>query len=315
MPKLDFGIQIEPQYGFTYDMILGIAQQCESQGFESIWISDHFFMTDDSIGIPCLDCWTTMTGLARDTKKLRIGPMVMSQNYRNPALLAKMATTIDHLSNGRFYFGIGAGWKEVEYKAYGYPFPEPAIRIRQLRETIEIAKRMWTEDKPSFKGKYYSINEALCFPKPVQKPHIPVWVGGSGNYTLKVAARHANAINFSWSMPYATFKQKLAVLRDHCSAVKRDYNSIRKSAGLMITMAKTKRELDEDLRDQERRKDTPYMRYLNRQPPNIVGTPEVIAEKIREYYPLGVDHFILRFHFGDELESMNLFVDQVKKLL
>jgi len=315
MPKLDFGVQIEPQYGFTYDMIRKIAETCEALGFESIWVSDHFFMTDDSIGTPCLDCWTTLTALARDAKKLRMGPMVSAQSYRNPALLAKIATTIDHISNGRLYFGIGAGWKEVEYKAYGYPFPKPVVRIRQLDEMIQIAKKMWTEDKPTFKGRYYEIEEALCFPKPVQKPYIPLWVGGSGNLTLKVAAKHANAVNFAWTMPLVMFKQKLDVLKSHCSSVGRDYSSIRKSAGLMITMARTKRELDRKLEDQERKKDTPYMRYLSRQPTNLVGTPDVVAKGVREYIALGVNHFILRFHFGDEIASMGLFMDEVKKQL
>jgi len=244
-----------------------------------------------------------------------MGPMVSAQSYRNPALLAKIATTIDHISNGRLYFGIGAGWKEVEYKAYGYPFPKPVVRIRQLDEMIQIAKKMWTEDKPTFKGRYYEIEEALCFPKPVQKPYIPLWVGGSGNLTLKVAAKHANAVNFAWTMPLVMFKQKLDVLKSHCSSVGRDYSSIRKSAGLMITMARTKRELDRKLEDQERKKDTPYMRYLSRQPTNLVGTPDVVAKGVREYIALGVNHFILRFHFGDEIASMGLFMDEVKKQL
>jgi len=315
MPKLDFGVQIEPQYGFTYEMIRKIADSCESLGFESIWVSDHFFMTNDSFGTPCLDCWTTMTALARDTKTLRIGPMVSAQSYRNPALLAKIATTIDHISNGRIYFGIGAGWKEVEYRAYGYSFPKPAVRIRQLDETIEIVRKMWTEDKPTFKGRYYGIEEALCFPKPVQRPYIPIWVGGSGNLTLKVSAKHADAINFSWTMLPDMFKQKLEVLRNHCAGLGRDYGSIRKSAGLMITMARTERELRHKLEEQERIRDTPYMRYLSRQPPNLVGTPDVVAERMKEYIPLGVDHFILRFHFGDEIPSMALFMDEVKNQL
>jgi F420-dependent oxidoreductase-like protein len=315
MPRLDFGVQIEPQYGFTYDMVRKIAESCEALGFESIWVSDHFFMTDDSIGIPCLDCWTTLTALARDTKNLRMGSMVSSQSYRNPALMAKIAATIDHISNGRLYFGIGAGWKEVEYRAYGYPFPKPVVRIRQLDETIQIARKMWTEDKPTFKGRYYRIEEALCFPKPVQRPHIPIWVGGTGALTLKVTARHADACNFAWTLLPNAFKQKLEILRGHCKSLGRDYGAIRKSAAIMITMASTERELERKLEYQERRRDTPYMRYLSRQPPNLVGTPEVVAERLREYLPLGVDHFILRFHFGDEISSMTLFVDEVRRRL
>ena len=142
MPSIDFGVQIEPQYGFTYKMIRDIAGAAESLGYESIWVSDHFFMTDDSVGTPCLECWTVLSALARDTKVLRLGPMVSAQSYRNPALLANIAASIDHISGGRLCFGIGAGWKEVEYRAYGYPFPRPAVRIRQLEEAIQIAKRM-----------------------------------------------------------------------------------------------------------------------------------------------------------------------------
>jgi len=314
MPKLDFGLQIEPQYGFSYEMIRKLAESSESLGFESIWVSDHFFMTDDSIGTPCLDCWTTLAAIARDTKTLRLGPMVTAQSYRNPALLAKIVTSLDNISNGRLYFGIGAGWKEVEYNAYGFPYPRPAVRIRQLDEAIQIARKMWTENKPSFAGRYYKIREALCFPKPVQKPHIPIWVGGIGKLTLKVAAKHAQACNFPWRTP-DQFEQRFEVLKEHCSSLGRDYDSIRKSAALMITLARTKRELDRKLEDHAKRKDTPYMRYLSRQPPNLVGTTDVVAERLREYLPLGVDHFILRFHFGNELEAMTLFMDEVKNQL
>ena len=199
MSGIDFGVQIEPQYGFSYEMIKEIAMESERLGFESLWVSDHFFMTPESVGTACLECWSTLAALARDTSRLRLGPMVSAQSYRNPALLAKIAATIDNISGGRLNFGIGAGWKEVEYDAYGYKFPKPSTRIRQLEETIEIAKLMWTQEKATFKGRYYGVTGALCFPHPVQKPHIPIWVGGTGRMTLKVAAEHADAVNFAWT--------------------------------------------------------------------------------------------------------------------
>jgi F420-dependent oxidoreductase-like protein len=313
MSDIDFGIQIEPQYGFTYEMVREIATEAEALGFESIWVSDHLFMTDDSVGTNCLECWTTLTALARDTETLRFGPMVASQSYRNPALQANIAASLDHISGGRVNFGIGAGWKKVEYRAYGYPFPRPVTRIRQMEETIEIVKRMWTQDKATFKGKYYAVEDALCYPRPVQKPHIPVWVGGTGNLTLKVAAKHADAVNFAWSQPPSYFEERFEVLRKHCKKVGRDPYEIRRSAGLMVTMAETREELDEELEKQVRETDTPYRRYLSRQQPNIVGTPEEVAEKVGEYVALGIDHFILRFNFGQELEHMNLFMDKVRK--
>jgi alkanesulfonate monooxygenase SsuD/methylene tetrahydromethanopterin reductase-like flavin-dependent oxidoreductase (luciferase family) len=201
MADLDFGIQIEPQFGFTYDDIKEIALEAERLGFESLWISDHFFLTKENIGTNCLECYTTLTALARDTTTLRLGPMVAGQNYRNPALLANIAASLDNISGGRLYFGIGTGWKVVEYKAYGYEFPKPIVRIRQLEETIEIAKVMWTQEKATYRGKYYSVEDALCYPHPVQKPHVPIWVGGTGCQTLKVSAKHADAVNFAWSQP------------------------------------------------------------------------------------------------------------------
>ena len=312
---MDFGLQIEPQYGFTYQKIREIARLAESLGFESLWVSDHFFMTDESVETPCLECWTTLAALARDTWRLRLGSMVSAQSYRNPALLAKMAASLDNISDGRVNFGVGAGWKEVEYKAYGYRYPPPAVRIRQLDEALDIAKLMWSMEKASYKGRYYSIEDAICAPKPVQRPRIPIWVGGTGGLTLKVAAKHADAVNFAWSQPPSFFEAKLSELEAKCRRIGRDYGEIRKSAGLMITMAENQEELELKLADQRRRSGTPYMRYLSRQPPNIVGTPDIIVERIREYASLGVDHFILRFHFGEEIDSARLFWERVRPRL
>jgi F420-dependent oxidoreductase-like protein len=315
MVRLDFGLQIEPQYGFTYDGIRGIAAEAESLGFESLWVSDHFFLTPESADTPCLECWTTLAALARDTRRLRLGAMVASQGYRNPALASKMAATVDNISGGRLNFGVGAGWKDVEYNAYGYPFPPPDMRIRQLSDALEIAKRMWVEERATYEGKYYSIVDAVCAPKPIQKPHPPIWIGGTGSFTLKIAARHADAINFAWSIPPPKFKEKLDEFRGYCEARKRDYAQIRKSAALMITMAEDESALKVKLQKREAINDTPYTRYLAKQPPNLIGTTEQVATRINEYMTLGVDHFILRFHFGEEIEGMRLFTERVKPLL
>lgn len=312
MADLDFGIQIEPQFGFSYDDIKEIALEAERLGFESLWVSDHFFLTKENVGTNCLECYTALTALARDTSTLRLGAMVASQSYRNPGLLANIAASLDHISGGRLYFGIGAGWKVVEYDAYGYPFPKPMVRIGQLEETIEIAKAMWTQEKATYKGRHYSVEDALCYPHPVQKPHIPVWIGGTGYQTLKVSAKHADAINFAWSQPPEFFEEKLGILRKHCERYGTDYDAIRKSAGLMITMEDTLEDLEAELDDQDERKDTPYRRYLSRQPPNVVDTPEGVAERMGEYVSLGFEHFILRFNYGQEIEKMRLFTDKVR---
>ena len=172
---------------------------------------------------------------------------------------------------------------------------------------------MWTKEKATFKGRHYSVDDALCYPHPVQKPHIPIWVGGTGNLTLKVAARHADAVNFAWSQPSPFFEERFGVLRGHCSKIGRDCDEIRKSAGLMITMEETEEGLEADLEDQNRKRDTQYRRYLSRQPPNVVDTLEGVAERMGEYVALGIDHFVLRFNFGEEIEKMRLFMDRVRK--
>ncbi len=315
MARLDFGIQIEPQYGFSYEGIRGIAGEAERLGFESLWVSDHFFLTPESVETSCLECWSTLAALSRDTKRLRLGAMVASQSYRNPALAAKMAATVDNISGGRLNYGVGAGWKEAEYAAYDYPFPTPDTRIRQLNDSLEIAKRMWTEERATYEGRFYSIRDAVCAPKPVQKPHPPIWIGGTGSFTLKIAARHADAVNFAWTIPPPRFKEKLDEFRGYCEARGRDYAGIRKSAGLMITMAEDETTLAEKLRRREAESDTPYARYLAKQPPNLVGTTTQVAARINEYRALGVDHFILRFHFGEEKEGMRLFNEKVKPSL
>ena len=307
MEGIDFGVQIEPQYGFTYEKIRGIASEAERLGYESIWVSDHLFMTDDSTDVNCLECWTVLTALARDTERLRLGAMVTAQSYRNPALLANMAASIDHISGGRLNFGIGAGWKQVEYEAYGYRFPSAARRIRQLNEAVEIAKRMWTMPKASFEGRHYRVKDALCMPKPVQDP-LPIWIGGTGDRTLRVAAKHAHAVNFAWTHPPSFFEDRFKVLRRHCERIGRDYDGIRKSAGVMMRLM-------DDPEAAEPRRDERYVRYLGRQNPVLVASPEAVAERLRELMGVGVTHFILRFHYGEEMEMLRRFMDEVAPII
>jgi F420-dependent oxidoreductase-like protein len=307
MESVDFGVQIEPQYGFTYQHIREVASEAERLGFESIWVSDHFFMTEDSLDVNCLECWTVLTALARDTSRLRLGAMVASQSYRNPALSANMAASVDHISGGRLNYGIGAGWKEVEYNAYGYGFPGAGRRIRQLEEAVEIAKRIWTEPKATYSGRYYSVKDALCIPKPVQDP-LPIWIGGTGTKTLRVAAKHADAVNFAWTHPPGFYEERYGVLRSHCEEVDRDFDEIKKSAGLMVRIL-------DDPGAAEPARDERYLRYIGRQNPVMVVTPEKLAERIEGYVDVGVTHFILRFHFGEELVNMRRFMGEVRPRL
>jgi alkanesulfonate monooxygenase SsuD/methylene tetrahydromethanopterin reductase-like flavin-dependent oxidoreductase (luciferase family) len=166
---------------------------------------------------------------------------------------------------------------------------------------------MWTEPKATYMGKYYRVKDALCMPKPVQKP-LPTWIGGTGTKTLRVAAKHADAVNFAWSHSPEFFEERFRVLRRHCDEIGRDFDEIRKSAGLMMRLV-------DDPEAAEPARDERYLRYLSRQRPIMVITPEELAERIKCYMDVGVTHFILRFHFGDEIRNMRMFMDRVAKRL
>src|SRR5438128_3492634 len=210
----------------AYETMTRVAQEAETVGFDSIWLFDHFHTVPVPTQEVTFECWTSTAALARDTRRVRIGQMVTCNGYRPPALLAKMASTVDVLSHGRLDFGIGAGWYEHEYLAYGYPFLDGPERLRMLGEALQIFHAMWSEPHATFEGKYYQIHEAINEPKGVQKPHIPIWVGGGGEkVTLKLVAKYADACNIGGINP-DVYRHKFDVLRQHCEDVGRDYNSV-----------------------------------------------------------------------------------------
>lgn len=299
---IDYGVQIEPQFGYTWEMIRETAVAAEAAGFESLWASDHFLIRPEAVDVNCLEAWTVLTAVACATKSLRVGTMVASQSYRNPVLHAKVAASLDHISGGRVYFGVGAGWKEVEYRAYGMPFPRPGKRVRQLEEAIIIAKKLWTEPQVDYQGRFYSVNDCVFMPKPVQDP-LPVLVGGMGTRLLKVSARHADVVNFAWNTPLDTYKKRLGVLARHCDKVGRDYDSIRRSAGLHLALGGV-----------ESGTAAPYMKYTGERKWEY-KTPEEAAEFIGGYVDLGVNHFVIVFPYGSEPESVGFFMEHVAPLV
>ncbi len=298
--KIDYGVQIEPQFGYTYSHIKQVAHAAEKHGFESLWTSDHFLIRPEAEDVNCLECWTTLSALASETKTLKLGNMVSSQSYRNPAVHANIAASLDHISGGRVYFGIGAGWKEVEYKAYNIPFPKPWVRLRQLEEAVEIAKRMWSDPVAKYTGKYYSVN-TVSMPKPSGK--IPILIGGMGDQLLKITAKHADVANFAWNTPLDTYEEKLKVLEKHCRRYNRDYESIRKSAGLHLA-----------LKGAEATEPAPYEKYSGKRNWEY-KTPKEAAEFIRGYKDLGASHFVIVFPYGAEAESIKVLMEKVAPLV
>src|SRR5690242_3683076 len=222
----------------AYEAMTRVAQTADETGFDSVWLVDHFYTIPQPSQEVTFECWTTTAALARDTKRIRVGQMVTCNGYRNPALLAKMASTVDVLSHGRLNFGIGAGWYEHEYRAYGYDYPDAPDRLRLLREALQVIRAMWTEEEATFEGKYYQVRGAINQPKGVQKPHIPLLIGGGGEkVTLKLVAQYGDACNVGGDLD--TIKHKFDVIKSHCEAVGRDYNSIHRTSTTVCSLADT----------------------------------------------------------------------------
>jgi len=299
---VDLGVQIEPQFGFSYADVIGIARVAEDAGFRTLWVSDHLLLDPDAVATDCLEAWTLLAALAVDTKKIRIGPMVTSQSYRNPALLAKIAAGVDQMSGGRLEFGVGAGWKEVEYKAYGYEFPDAPTRVTQLVETLEICTRLWTEPKATYRGKHYRIEDAVSSPKPVQKP-LPIWIGGTKPRVMRIAAKYAHAFNMSDpSRPAETRIAELkTALPEACKAVGRDESTLKRSLFIQVLVAPTRHEIDEIAGELGSRAKTSRAEWLKARPAMIVGTPDEVGERLRAIAAGGIDHANVMFPYKFEV--------------
>lgn len=224
---LRFGIQI-PQQNTTWPEILALWQEVDGLGYDTAWVFDHFLpIFSDPTG-PCLDGWTTLAALAMASKNVRIGTMVTGNTYRHPAVLAKMATTVDIISGGRLILGLGAGWFELEHQEYGIPFHTIGTRLRRLDEALELIKSLWTNERSNFLGKHFQLADASFNPKPLQRPRPPILVGATGEeVALKIVAKHADIWN-SFGTP-EVFRHKIARLNEHCAVIGRDPATIEKS--------------------------------------------------------------------------------------
>ncbi len=277
---LRFGIKTMPQFT-TYDDILRVWREANDIAiFEHAWVFDHFYPIAgaDSAG-PCLEGWTLLAALAAQTQRLRVGVMVTGNTYRHPAVLANMGATVDQIAHGRLDFGLGAAWNEEEHAAYGIPLPPPGERIRRLGEACEVIRRLWTEPTVTFAGRYYQLTEARCEPKPVQQPHPPFVIGGSGEQlTLRMVARYADIWNATDTSP-VEFARKSAILDEHCAAIGRDPATIERSVQVMVNPAEPAVARDR-LRDYITAGATHLVAYLRA--PFPVGIAQRVAREIAE---------------------------------
>jgi len=297
---LDFGVLIAQQ-GLTYDEIRAVAVEADRIGFDSIWLYDHLFWSEQ----PFLECWTTLSCLAREVRRIRLGTLVACYSFRQPSLLAKMAATLDNLTEGRLVLGLGAGtslqYHEREVTSYGFSFPTPRVRIDQLREYVSILREMWTHEEASYTGRYYSVHKAKCNPKPVQKPGPPIIIAGSGDRFLKMAVDLADGYNY-WGSPQE-YAKRIATLNKLCKNANRDPAILVKSWHISGV-------IEED-REQARRRLQYYKARDIIQEPMFEGSPKDWIDLMGSYVKIGVSGFQVWFLDGAVLEPLRIFAREV----
>jgi alkanesulfonate monooxygenase SsuD/methylene tetrahydromethanopterin reductase-like flavin-dependent oxidoreductase (luciferase family) len=290
-PSLGWITQLVARYDVTQESILDdndrFIKRIEGK-FDTLWLDDHFHKNK----APILETWTTLTFWAAKYSSFRFGTSVLSQSYRNPGLLAKMAATFQFLSGGRLILGIGAGWKEDEYLAFNYPFPSARVRVEQLEDTARILKAMWKASPATVRGTHYRIENAFSEPLPDPAPELLIG-GGGEKRTLKVVAKYADWMNVTHITP-KDYAHKLEVLKKHCQDVGRDYQEITKSVWVYIHLTQKEERLPID-----------EERFV------LVGNPAQVIEGLKQYQDLGASHMMLRFVDFPRTDGLDLFLSEV----
>ena len=327
MPKVKFGLDLPIDAGssawdngLNFERMKQVTKACENLGFESVWAADHL-MTGPTL--ETLEVWTVLAALSQVTETMRLGTLVTCTTHRNPAVLAKIASTLDVISNGRMELGIGAGWNGYEQLAYGLQWEElPKARIERLVEAIQIIRGLWTHDRFSFAGKYYNVNDAACLPRPIQKPSIKIIVGGKGEKLLLPAvAKYADGWN-SDELSTGDYTHKLEVIRKNCARAGTDYNRIEKSLEQYVLLI--------DNPDQEQRvvqwtneqsaknpererlgKPASAARLEQLRKEYVFGSVEQVTERFAEYIKAGVERFMIYFLDYPTMNSIVPFAREV----
>lgn len=300
-----------------WGVMKGLAQHADAGPWESIWVYDHFHPVPKPTHEAVHEAWSLMAAFAAATDRVRLGQMCTCMAYRNPMYLAKVAATIDVISGGRVEMGIGAGWYENEWRAYGYGFPSPGDRLGMLDEGVQIFRQAWEHGTATFEGKHYRVDQALCEPRPLQPGGIPMWIAGGGEkVTLKIAAKYADFTNFDGSPEGFTHKSEL--LAGHCETVGTDFAAIVRSANYNVAIAETEAGVEAKLQEAvdrlrphvgDERAEASLGAY--RGLPGV-GTPEQIVENLRGMQERGMTYGI--FYFPDaayDRSSIELFEREV----
>jgi F420-dependent oxidoreductase-like protein len=287
-----------------WDIVSRIGKAAEEAGFDSIWIYDHF-MWGPSKGVnapaPNLEAFVALSALAAQTTRLRLGQLVLGVPYRNPALVAKMQTSLDIISHGRTILGLGAAWMEREFAAYGWDFDPPPVRLKRLEEAIQVIKAMWTQRPASCQGQYYRIVDALNDPPPVQQPHPPIMIGGSGEkVTLRLVAQYADWANIGGDPE--RFGQRVQALREHCTRVGRSFSDLTISNYCWAMLGKDEAEVQRKLARLEPVKPS----YAG-----LAGTRDQLIERFRAYAAAGSHYCTLEIQDDIDIDPIYQFAEEV----
>ncbi len=295
--------------GITWDAALERCRHIEATGWDAVCVTDHFMPnTPEAVG-DTLECWSVLTAVAALVPRIHVGSIVVGNTYRHPAVLAKMATTVDIISGGRLLLGLGAGWQENEHRAYGIPFYTVGERLARLAEACEVLTSLWTRDRSTFNGRFYHLENAPLMPKPVQRPHPELMIGGGGEkVTLRIAAKHADHWNV-WGGP-EILARKNGILDDYCQAIGRDPRSLRRSANMVALVT-------DDRGEVTRMRDTFARRFgadeARAEDTLLAGSVGAVRDKLARLRDAGVDMLWVPtlFYRGDPRPQLDRFIDEI----
>jgi F420-dependent oxidoreductase-like protein len=312
---VDLALLIITQEGVTWDDWCALADACERSGVSTLFAGDHYISTYDELGHVSHDAWTVIAGLAARTSTLRLGTLVTPVTFRHPAVLANAAATADHISGGRIELGLGSGWMEREHEAFGFPFPRPRVRQRMLAEQLEIVHRLWTEERVTFDGDHYALDRAPGRPRPVQAPHPPIIVGGSGTRgTTLSAARFADEYNVAWVSHPSEFPQARRNAIDACEEVGRDPATMRFSLAVHCLVGETRDEAMDraravyDLRPRDQSFDDWFVATSEQR---LFGSVDEVAAALRPYAAAGADRLMIMQSLHADLDSIRLIGEEL----
>ncbi len=302
--RVKFSVRIH-QGGYDYQTLRRIWKDADRLGYYSATLYDL-------LNIPTLECWTALSALAAETSRVRLTPLVLANTYRHPSVFAKMASTLDVISDGRVEVGIGAGGSRSDHRASGLDFPSTSARVRMLEESVEIMKRLWSEEEVNFEGSHYTLTGAKNDPKPVQKPHPPFLIGGHGErHLFRAVASHADICNVGFEMDLDEHRASLDALGEHCRTVGRDLSEIEVSHNTRVVIAENEADFDRLVAEGAASGSVSVSNYRASLSRAIAGTPDQCAARIQEYVDAGITYFFLLFPDPIPTDRLELFASEV----